>query len=88
MNPTEFIRKNIVTKLLAENFTLSVAQGAAHKGVEFYLKACGASRRGGLFDDCYQHAKAWAIKNTTTLDKPIKQKKTRTVAAGRAISLF
>ena len=48
MNPTEFIRKNITDKLLSNGFSLSVAQSAANEGVKYYLKATGATVRGGV----------------------------------------
>lgn len=87
MNPTEFIRNNITDKLVSNGFSLSVAQSAANEGVKYYLKATGATVRGGLFNDCFKHAEAWA-KKLSKIDKPLKQKRTQAVAPAQAFTLF
>ena len=78
MNHVEFIEKNIKQSLLAEGYSLPIAQGGANFGVDHYRRCSQASAKGKMFDDCLRLAKAWAIKNTTTADKAeAKRKKTQ-----------
>lgn len=86
MNHIEFIEHHIKQKLLEDGYSLPVAQGGANFGCDHYRRCSQASAKGRMFDDCYRLAKAWADKNSTTIDKPIK-KKSRTVAPARP-SLF
>lgn len=47
MNPTYFIQKHIIARLVAEGFPEQVAADAADTGVDHYRRMSQASRKGG-----------------------------------------
>ncbi|MEX2952548.1 hypothetical protein AB4K01_15260 [Serratia fonticola] len=83
MNHVEFIEHHIKTKLTGEGFSPAIAQGGANVGVDHYRRCSQASKKGAMFEDCYRLAKAWADKNTTASDKPLKKKQNRTAPTAR-----
>ncbi|RDL25084.1 hypothetical protein [Serratia fonticola] len=81
MTPSDFIRKHITAALVAEGFPLSVAQGGAGIGLEYYRCMSQASRKGAAFDDCYQRARAWAQGQTSKSERKTGKKKQGRVTA-------
>ncbi|HEM7133627.1 hypothetical protein [Providencia hangzhouensis] len=62
MNAEQFIEKNVQAELKKLGFSLSIVQMASNMALDHYRKISQASRKGRLFDDCLNVAKAWAIK--------------------------
>nr|WP_282558544.1 hypothetical protein [Providencia rettgeri] len=76
MNAEQFIEKNVQAELKKLGFSLSIAQMASNMALDHYRKSSQASRKGRLFDDCLNVAKAWAIKYSGGKKKwPSKRKK-------------
>ncbi|WP_407901279.1 hypothetical protein [Providencia rustigianii] len=62
MNHEQFITRNVQAELKKLGFSLVVTQKACDMALLYYRKRSQASRKGGMFDDCLNIAKAWAIK--------------------------
>jgi hypothetical protein len=62
MNHEQFIEQNVQAELTKLGFSLSIAAMASDRAKEHYRRATSASRKGKLFDDCLNIAKAWASK--------------------------
>ncbi|QTL38786.1 hypothetical protein HGO23_06170 [Xenorhabdus budapestensis] len=69
MNPEQFIEKNVQAELIKLGFSSSIAGMASDRAVEHYRRSGSASRKGKLFDDCLNLAKAWASKYSTEKSK-------------------
>ncbi len=57
MHPDEFIRKNIISMLVADGVEPEIARGGADEAVSWYHRCSQASRKGRMFDDCLHHAR-------------------------------
>ncbi|EIV6180506.1 hypothetical protein ACU6ZN_18605 [Klebsiella aerogenes] len=77
MNHIEFIEKNVREELIRQGFTQSVAQGGAFQAVDMYKRMSQASRKGGIFDDVMRHARLWAEKQTSAVEKREAKKSIR-----------
>ncbi|PQQ22148.1 hypothetical protein [Photorhabdus hindustanensis] len=62
MNHEQFIAKNIQAELTRLGFSSSIAGMASDKAVDHYRRSSSASRKGKMYDDCLNIAKAWASK--------------------------
>lgn len=62
MNHEQFITRNVQAELKKLGFSLVVIQKACDMALLHYRKSSQASRKGRIFDDCLNVAKAWAIK--------------------------
>ncbi|CAG9411194.1 hypothetical protein NVI2019_PEGOAJLN_00688 [Providencia alcalifaciens] len=63
MNPDDFIRKNIIKKLMELGYQEGgTLEFAADEGLSHFRRCSQASRRGAIFDDCYHVAKTWIEK--------------------------
>lgn len=62
MNAEQFIAHHVQAELIKLGFSLSIAQMASDRALEYYRKSAQASRKSQLFDDCLNMAKAWAMK--------------------------
>ncbi|CAM4020534.1 hypothetical protein [Xenorhabdus thuongxuanensis] len=62
MNHEQFIEKNVQAELTKLGFSSSIAGMASDRAKEHYRRSASASRKGKLFDDCLDIAKAWASK--------------------------
>lgn len=71
MNYEQFIERNVQAELKKLGFSLSIAQMSSNMAIDHYRKSSQASRKGKIFDDCLNIAKAWAIKYSG--QKPKKQ---------------
>lgn len=58
MHPHDFIRKNIISTLLAEGVPAEDAQGA-EAALSYYRRCSQASRKGRMFDDLLHEARQW-----------------------------
>lgn len=85
MSPDDFIRKNVITKLRALGFQGGVLDFAADEAIDYYRRCSQATKRGGMFDDCFRIAKLWAEKYG---QRPSKTSKRKGKAAGRQVSMF
>ncbi|EGO8352080.1 hypothetical protein E0V34_08895 [Escherichia coli] len=72
MTPEEFICKHITEKLVAEGFPEIVAREGGLLGLDYYRRSSQASRKGGIFDDCYFRARQWALGQTTVTERKEK----------------
>ena len=81
MTPTDFIRKHITEKLIAEGFPESVAGGGAEYGLEHYRCMSQASKKGAAFDDCLYRAKVWAQGQISKAERKAGKKKPGRVTA-------
>lgn len=88
MNHIEFIEKNIKQQLVADGYSVPIAQGGANFGVDHYRRCSQASGKGKMFDDCLRLAKAWAIKNTTSADKAAAKRAKPRKSSSKSPSLF
>lgn len=77
MDHAEFIEKNIKQQLLAEGYSLPVAQGGANEGVDHFRRCSQASKKGAMFDDCLYRAKVWCETNGGKDEKPKKKPRAR-----------
>jgi len=59
MNPQDFIRKNIITALLADGVAMEDARGGAEAALSYYRRCSQASRKGRMFDDLLHEARQW-----------------------------
>ncbi|MEM8119477.1 hypothetical protein Q4R94_18515 [Morganella morganii] len=84
MNPTEFIRKNIINELEKLGYQGGVLDFAADRGLDHYRRCSQATRRGGMFDDCLRVAKLWAEKYGQKPSAGTKKK----AKASRQVSMF
>lgn len=62
MNYEDFIHQNVKSALIKQGFDPAVAWSGADKAVEQYRTHSSSSRKGKVFDDCFDMAKAWATK--------------------------
>ncbi|MBS9442480.1 hypothetical protein [Photorhabdus heterorhabditis] len=62
MNHEQFIANNVQAELVKLGFSSSIACIASDKAVDYYRRSSSASRRGKMYDDCLNIAKAWASK--------------------------
>ncbi|CTQ13187.1 conserved hypothetical protein [Klebsiella variicola] len=77
MNHIEFIEKNVREELLRQGFTQAVAQGGHTRRSIMYKRMLQASRKGGMFDDVMRHAKLWAEKQTSAVERREAKRKVR-----------
>lgn len=59
MHPHDFIRKNIISTLLAEGVPAEDAQGGAEAALSYYRRCSQAIRKGRMFDDLLHEARQW-----------------------------
>ncbi|KAA5935350.1 MULTISPECIES: hypothetical protein [unclassified Pantoea] len=60
MHPHDFIRKNIISTLLAEGVAAEDARGGgAEAALSYYRRCSQASRKGRMFDDLLHEARQW-----------------------------
>ena len=86
MNPDEFIRKNIIKKLIELGYQDGVAlELAADEGGSHFRRCSQASRRGAIFDDCYHVSKTWIDKYGS---KPAMVSKRRAKQTIKQVSMF
>lgn len=62
MNAIEFIEKNVVSELTKQGYHETVARQCSNYAIEHYRRCSSSTRKGKMFDDCLQVAKAWASK--------------------------
>ncbi|MBD2794530.1 hypothetical protein ID852_20530 [Xenorhabdus sp. 42] len=63
MKHEQFIEKNLQAELIKLDFSSSIARMASNRAKKYYRCLASASRKGKLFDDCLNLAKAWASKH-------------------------
>jgi len=61
MTPIDFIHRNVISELIKQGYAEMVAHQCANRAVDHY-RCCSATKKGGMFDDCLNMAKAWATK--------------------------
>ncbi|AVK37872.1 hypothetical protein AB1Y45_15580 [Morganella morganii] len=85
MSPDDFIRKNVISKLKELGFQGGVLDFAADEAIDYYRRCSQATRRGGMFDDCFRIAKLWAEKYG---QPPGKTSKRKGKSGGKQVSMF
>lgn len=60
-------------------------RGGAYQAVDMYKQMSQASRKGGMFEDVMRHAKLWAEKQTSSVER---REAKRAVRKGGQAGLF